>query len=109
GGLTFTIPLGALGAAIAMFGLTGVSVDEITSYSYWCIEKGYARWVGPNDGSAAWERRARGWVKVMYKDAMLSWAVYTITTLAFFIIGAAVLHPQGLVPTGNDVVVTLSR
>lgn len=108
-GLTLTIPIGALGAAIAMFGLTGVSVDEITTYPYWCIEKGYARWVGPNDGSEAWERRARGWISVMYKDALLSWMVYTTTTLAFFVIGAAVLHPQGLVPEGNDVVITLSR
>ncbi|OYN99060.1 Nramp family divalent metal transporter [Enemella evansiae] len=109
GGLTFSIPIGALGAAIAMFGLTGVSVDEITSYPYWCIEKGYARWVGPNDGSEAWQRRAKGWIGVMYKDAALSWVVYTITTTAFFIMGAAVLHPQGIVPVGNELLTTLSR
>jgi Mn2+/Fe2+ NRAMP family transporter len=110
GGLTFTIPAGALGAAIAMFGLTGVSVDEISSYPYWCLEKGYARWVGPNDGSADWERRAKGWIRVMYKDAAVSWVVYTITTMAFFVMGAAVLHPQGIVPAGNDDLIgTLSR
>ncbi|HYH29941.1 MAG TPA: Nramp family divalent metal transporter [Pseudonocardia sp.] len=109
GGLTFSIPAGALGAAVAMFGLTGVSVDEISSYPYWCIEKGYARWVGPNDGSADWERRARGWIRVMYKDALLSWIVYTVTTMAFFIMGAAVLHPQGIVPAGNEMITTLSR
>lgn len=108
-GLTFNIPIGALGAAIAMFGLTGVSVDEITSYPYWCIEKGYARWVGPNDGSEAWERRAKGWIGVMYKDAFVSWIVYTITTTAFFIMGAAVLHPQGIIPVGNELITTLSR
>jgi Mn2+/Fe2+ NRAMP family transporter len=109
GGLTFSIPAGALGAAVAMFGLTGVSVDEISSYPYWCIEKGYARWVGPNDGSADWERRARGWIRVMYKDALLSWVVYTVTTMAFFIMGAAILHPQGIVPEGNEMITTLSR
>ncbi|MHA6628040.1 Nramp family divalent metal transporter [Pseudonocardia sichuanensis] len=109
GGLTFSIPVGALGAAVAMFGLTGVSVDEITSYPYWCIEKGYARWVGPNDGSADWERRAKGWIRVMYKDALLSWVVYTVTTMAFFVMGAAVLHPQGIVPEGNEMITTLSR
>lgn len=108
-GLTFQLPPAALGAAIAMFGITGVGADEITMYNYWCIEKGYARWVGPNDGSEAWVRRARGWTRVMYKDALLSMAVYTFATVAFFIMGAAVLNRQGLVPRGNEMIVTLAR
>jgi Mn2+/Fe2+ NRAMP family transporter len=109
GGLQFAIPAGALGAAIAMFGITGVGADEITFYTYWCCEKGYARWTGPNDGSEDWERRANGWIKVMYKDAFLCWFIYTFGTLAFFIMGAAVLQPQGLVPEGNEMITTLSR
>ncbi|TDD14921.1 divalent metal cation transporter [Kribbella turkmenica] len=109
GGLTFMIPAGALGAAIAMFGITGVGADEITFYTYWCVEKGYARWAGPNDGSEAWARRANGWIKVMYKDAFISWCIYTFGTLAFFIMGAAVLNPQGVVPKGNDLITALSR
>lgn len=108
-GLSFQIPAGALGAAIAMFGITGVGADEITMYPYWCLEKGYARWAGPPDGSEAWVQRANGWIKVMYKDAFLSWIVYTFSTLAFFLMGAAVLHPQGLVPEDNGVITTLSR
>ncbi|SDQ11425.1 Nramp family divalent metal transporter [Actinopolyspora saharensis] len=108
-GLSFTIPGGAVGAAIAMFGLTGVTSDEITYYTYWCIEKGYARWVGPNDGSPEWRERAKGWIRVMYRDALLSWLVYTVGTMAFFIMGAAVLHPAGLVPEGNDMITTLSH
>jgi Mn2+/Fe2+ NRAMP family transporter len=108
-GLTFHLPPAALGAAIAMFGITGVGADEITMYNYWCIEKGYARWVGPNDGSEAWVRRARGWTRVMYKDALLSMAVYTFATVAFFLMGAAVLNRQGLVPRGNEMIVTLAR
>lgn len=108
-GLTFDLPPAALGAAIAMFGITGVGADEITMYNYWCIEKGYARWVGPNDGSEAWVRRARGWTRVMYKDALLSMAIYTFATVAFFIMGAAVLHRQALVPRGNEMIVTLAR
>jgi Mn2+/Fe2+ NRAMP family transporter len=108
-GLTFLIPAGALGAALAMFGITGVGADEITFYTYWCVEKGYARWVGPNDGSEAWVRRANGWIRVMYKDAMVSWVIYTFGTLAFYLMGAAVLNPQGLVPQGNTMITTLSR
>lgn len=108
-GMTFLIPTGAVGAAIAMFGITGVGADEVTFYTYWCIEKGYARWVGPNDGSEAWVSRANGWIKVMYKDALVSWVIYTFGTLAFYIMGAAVLHPQHLVPKGNGMITTLSR
>jgi Mn2+/Fe2+ NRAMP family transporter len=108
-GLTFTIPAGAIGAAVAMFGITGVGADEITFYTYWCVEKGYARWVGPNDGSEEWQRRAQGWIRVMYKDVFLSWIIYTFSTLAFFIMGAAVLNPQGLVLEGNEMITTLSQ
>jgi Mn2+/Fe2+ NRAMP family transporter len=108
-GVTFHLPPAAIGAAVAMFGITGVGADEITMYNYWCIEKGYARWVGPNDGSAAWARRANGWIRVMYKDAAVSMAIYTFSTVAFFVMGAAVLHPQGLVPRGNEMITTLAR
>ena len=108
-GLTLQIPAGAVGAAVALFGLTGLSVTEITWYSYWCVEKGYARWAGPPDGSDEWVRRANGWIKVMYKDAFVSFLVYTFGTLAFFVMGAAVLHPQGLVPQGNEMLTILSR
>lgn len=108
-GLALTIPAGAVGAAIAMFGITGVGADELTFYTYWCVEKGYARSVGPNDGSEAWKRRARGWISVMYKDAFVSWCIYTFSTIAFYIMGAAVLNPQGLVPKGNEMITTVSR
>lgn len=108
-GLTFLIPAGALGVALAMFGITGVGADEVTFYTYWCVEKGYARWAGPNDGSEEWVRRANGWIKVMYKDAAVSWVIYTFGTLAFYLMGAAVLNTQGLVPEGNEMITTLSR
>lgn len=109
GGLAFQIPVGALGAAVAMFGITGVGADEITFYTYWCVEKGYARWVGPRDDSPEWAARANGWIKVMYKDACVSWVIYTFATLAFFIMGAAVLEPRKLVPESNEMLTTLSR
>lgn len=106
-GLSFTLP--AVGIAIAMFGITGVGADEIAFYTYWVVEKGYASYTGPNDGSQAWKDRAEGWIKVMKRDSWLSWVIYTSTTLAFYIMGAAILHPQGLVPSGNEVITTLSR
>ncbi|MFZ2426599.1 MAG: Nramp family divalent metal transporter [Propioniciclava sp.] len=108
-GMRFQIAAGAMGVALAMFGLTGVGAGEITAYTYWVVEKGYAAWTGPNDGSQAWADRARGWIKVMQVDAWVSWVIYTISTAAFYILGAAVLNPQGLTPKGNDVLSTISR
>lgn len=108
GGMRFQIALGAMGVALSMFGLTGVGAGEITAYTYWCVEKGYASWAGPNDGSDAWVRRAKGWIAVMKIDAWVSWLVYTISTAAFYMLGAAVLHPQGIVPKGQEVMTTIS-
>ena len=108
GGMRFQIALGAMGVALSMFGLTGVGAGEITAYTYWCVEKGYAAWTGRNDGSEAWAERARGWISVMKLDAWVSWLVYTIATAAFYVLGAAVLNPQGLEPKGNEVMTTIS-
>jgi Mn2+/Fe2+ NRAMP family transporter len=93
-GLKFSIPdvPGAAAVALAMFGITGVGATELVAYPYWCIEKGYARKTGLRDDSPAWARRARGWLRVMKLDAWLSMVVYTVATLAFYFLGAAVLH-----------------
>ncbi len=108
-GMTFQIAAGTMGIAQSMFGLTGVGSLEITSYSFWCFEKGYAAWTGPNDGSEEWDRRARGWISVTKKDAWVAWVVYTLSTVSFYILGAAVLNSQGLAPTGIDVLDVISR
>ncbi len=108
-GLRFRLPKAALGIAIAAFGLTGVGGDEIMFYNYWCLEKGYAAFTGPRDGTPEWGGRARGWIKVMYLDALLSMAVYTVVTAAFYFLGAAILHGRGAVPEGFAMVDTLSR
>ena len=107
-GMRFQIAAGAFGVALAMFGMTGVGAGETTAYTYWVVEKGYAAWTGPNDGSTAWVARARGWIAVMKVDAWVSWSIYTVSTAAFYTLGAAVLHPQGLVPEGNEVMVTIA-
>lgn len=112
-GFTFSIPAGAVAAAFAMFGITGVGASELIAYPYWCIEKGYARNVGPPSASPAWAHRARGWLRVMYLDAWVSMAVYTAATIAFYLLGAAVLHKDtaggGLPRTVAAMLTTLSR
>jgi manganese transport protein len=108
-GLTFSLPPDLVMVAIAAFGITGVAGDEIIHYNYWCIEKGYAAFTGPKQATPDWEKRARGWIKVMYYDAFLAMVVYTIVTAAFYLLGAAVLHRQQLVPEGYAVIKTLSE
>ncbi|TQL52061.1 Nramp family divalent metal transporter [Ornithinicoccus hortensis] len=109
GGMRLQIAAGGMGVALAMFGMTGVGAGEITAYTYWTVEKGFAAWTGPNDGSEAWAQRARGWIKVMKLDAWVSWVIYTVSTVAFYMLGAAVLHPQGLNPQGTEVMEVISR
>jgi manganese transport protein len=108
-GLSFRLPAGTVGFAIAAFGLTGVGGDEIMSYNYWCIEKGYARFTGPAAEHPEWKERARGWIRVMYLDAFLAMIVYTVVTAAFFLLGAAILFQHGEVPEGYRMIETLSR
>jgi len=108
-GLSFRLPAAAVGIAIAAFGITGVGGDEIIHYTYWCTEKGYATHVGIDDASPAWQARARGWIKVMELDAIVAMIVYTVVTAAFYLLGAAVLHGQGIVPEGYEMIESLSN
>lgn len=108
-GFAFHLPKDGLVTAIAVFGITGVGASELFMYPYWCVEKGYARFAGRRDGTAAWEARARGWIRVMNVDIIASMVVYCVATLAFYMLGAGVLHRAGLVPKGMDMIPVLSN
>ncbi len=97
-----------IGTALATFGIIGVGAAELVVYPYWCLEKGYARFTGVNDGSVAWQQRARGWMRVMHVDAWGAGVVYTFATIAFYLLGAAVLHRVGLNPEKDTMVRTLA-
>jgi hypothetical protein len=45
----------------------------------------------------------------MQLDAWFSMVVFTVATVAFYLLGAAVLHPQGLDPKGPEMIPTLSK
>lgn len=107
-GFGFHLPA-SFTVAFAAFGIIGVGASELIYYPYWCLEKGYARHVGPPDGSPAWAARARGWMRVLHADAWVSCAIYTSATLAFYLLGAAVLHAKGLDVTNADMIDTLSH
>jgi manganese transport protein len=107
-GLWPTTPAGFT-VAFAAFGITGVGASELIYYPYWCLEKGYGRSVGPrSEPIAAWRTRAMGWIGVMRFDAFVSLGIYTIATLAFFVLGAAVLHQQGVDVSDADLVPALA-
>lgn len=112
-GLSFGFPektagLIPLNTALATFGIIGVGAAELVAYPYWCLEKGYAKWTGPRDESQAWADRARGWMRVMQWDAWCSMFVYTFSTVAFYLLGASILHRSGLLPEKSEMVSTLA-
>jgi Mn2+/Fe2+ NRAMP family transporter len=107
-GFSFNLPA-SFTVAFAAFGIIGVGASELIYYPYWCLEKGYARHVGRSDGTPAWTARARGWMRVLSADAWVSCIVYTGATLAFYLLGAAVLNRKGLDVTNADMIKTLSH
>jgi manganese transport protein len=108
-GLQFELPKGGLTSAVAVFGITGVGAAELFMYPYWCVEKGYARRAGRRDGSTAWKTRVAGWSRVMHVDILASMFIYTLATIAFYLLGAGILNKRGLVPAANDMIPVLSN
>lgn len=96
-----------IATALATFGIIGVGATELVAYPYWCLEKGYGKFVGPKTADEAWTNRALGWIRVMKCDAFVSMLIYTAATLAFFFMGVAVMHRNGLDPEGMRMVSTL--
>jgi Mn2+/Fe2+ NRAMP family transporter len=103
------LPGTAIAAAFGTFGITGVGASELYAYPYWCLEKGYARFTGPRSEDPAWAERAKGWLRVMRLDAWVSMVVFTVATVAFYTLGATVLHRQGLHPAKSEMIATLSK
>jgi manganese transport protein len=108
-GLTFRLPGEGLATAVAVFGITGVGASELFMYPYWCVEKGYARFVGTRELTDKWHQRARGWIRVMHVDIIASMIVYSLATLAFYLLGAGILHGMGKVPAAKDMIPVLSN
>lgn len=114
-GLEFRVPpdnpitkSSGMATALATFGIIGVGANELIQYPYWVKEKGYGRFTGTRDDSEAWAIRARGWIKVLRWDAWGSAFIYTFATVAFYILGAAILGRLHLVPEGQDMIRTLA-
>lgn len=110
-GMSFRLPpesKTAVATALATFGIIGVGASELVTYPYWCLEKGYARFTGPREDSPQWADRARGWMRVMRWDAWCSMVVYTFATIAFYLLGAAILGRTQLNPEKSEMIRTLA-
>lgn len=113
-GLNLSLPetiggVSSLAAAMAAFGIIGVGAAELIQYPYWCQEKGYAKYTGVRDDTEAWRARARGWIRVLKIDAWMAMVVYTFCTVAFYLMGAAVLGRISLMPEKSNLVRTLGE
>lgn len=106
-GLKFQLPEKGLADAIAVFGITGIGTSELVFYPYWCLEKGYAKDLKPGveRDRAVLKRRIFG----MRIDISVAVLIYTFSTIAFFILGAAILHDRQEIPTGLNLIQTLSQ
>ena len=48
-------------------------------------------------------------MRVMYLDAWFSMVIFTVATVSFYVLGATVLHRQGLHPEKSKMIETLSE
>lgn len=95
-------------AVISFIGALGTAANELVSYPYWLLEKGYAKRIGsPN--SEGWKERAEGWLRILRIDVGLSTLLATCVTGSFFLLGATVFWRQGNKPEGLDVVNDISK
>ena len=110
-GMTFSLGDNHSAAAIAvisLMGSLGATANELFMYPYWILEKGYTRFVG-SPKSDGWVERTQGWIRILQIDIGITTLLATVITAAYFLIGASVLHRQGIDPKGLDVVNELSR
>jgi Mn2+/Fe2+ NRAMP family transporter len=108
-GFACDFPLEYLVLALAVYGATGVNAAEISTYSYWCIEKGYPHFIGAQRDDPSWPARARGWISLLQLDVWVTLALLTCATLPFYLLGAGVLHAIGQQPQGLETVRVLSE
>ncbi|MCZ6890362.1 MAG: Nramp family divalent metal transporter [Gammaproteobacteria bacterium] len=107
-GFTFSFPVEYAILALAMYGYTGVNSGEIAAYTYWCVEKGYPRFIGGDHDDPQWLERAQGWIKVLQTDVWATLLILTAATLPFYALGAGVLNRMDLHPEGLETISVLS-
>lgn len=103
-GFGFQLPPKGAFVALAVMGSVGATAVELFMYPYWVREKGYPRFVGPDDGSKDWRARYRGWMRVVAVDAGVCTLIALAITCAYYLLGASVLSRLQVIPQGIAVV-----
>ena len=103
-GFRFAMPSDGAFVALAVMGSVGATGVELFMYPYWVREKGYPRFIGPDDGSPEWRDRYRGWMRVLVTDVSVCTGIALAITCAYYLLGASVLARLRVLPAGLGVV-----
>jgi manganese transport protein len=95
-------------ALISLMGALGTTANELFMYPYWLLEKGYGADIPAQRGGARLAT-AKRWIRGLYLDASFATILATAVTVAFYLLGAAILHRRGLEPQGPAVVEQISE
>lgn len=91
-----------------LMGTVGGGVQDYVGYVGLMREKQWGASDKNNDGPVRFNvepenvARGRGWLRAPLFDTLFSFGSVLLITMCFMILGAAVLHPLGLVPTNAD-------
>ncbi|MCC6492814.1 MAG: Nramp family divalent metal transporter, partial [Pirellulales bacterium] len=110
-GMRFSLgdePRRAAFAVVSLMGALGTTANELFMYPYWLREKGYGRDL-PHLAGEAWLGSARRWLRGLRIDVGFATFIATVATVAFYLLGAAVLHRQQIEPQGLAVVEEISQ
>ena len=111
-GLQFKLPPlnpdRSIATALAVFGMTGMAATDVIAYPYWLKAAGWADAVGPA-GSADRQLRMNGWLKLLRLNVVTGCVIYTIPTIALYLLGGTVLLRQHLDPNDSQMVKTLAE
>lgn len=107
-GFRFAMPAEGAFVAMAVMGSVGATAVELFMYPYWIREKGYPDFVGPQEDTPEWQERYRGWMRVLFTDALVCTLIATVITCAYYLLGASILKQLNVLPQGMKVVEQVS-
>jgi Mn2+/Fe2+ NRAMP family transporter len=100
-----SIPAGSIVLVAALIGWMPAGIDVSVWHSLWAL-RDRKRWAG-GEGSDLSARRAG--LRQALADMRVGYGFTAVLGMVFLMLGASILHPEGLMPRGADVAVTLSR
>ncbi len=100
------IPAGSIVLVAALIGWMPAGIDVSVWHSLWAL-RDRKRW--SNNGDTVSLSARRDSLRHALADMRVGYGLTVVLGIMFLMLGARVLHPEGLMPRGADVAVTLSR